>query len=85
MILVYGECRQNSEEARRMYTEKFPNRRVPATTYFRKVEIKETQHNQKFIISEEAEMSVLGYVEYKPCRFANSKIIATEREKSLEK
>lgn len=41
MILVYGECRKNSEEARRMSPQNFPNRCTPAVTYFIKVEIKE--------------------------------------------
>lgn len=44
----------------RMYVGKFPNRRVPAATSFRIVEIqfkKDTQHNNpEFLTSEDAEI-----------------------------
>lgn len=37
MILIYGECGQNSARARRRYSELFPNRRLPGTETFVRV------------------------------------------------
>lgn len=38
MVLLYGEARQNSREARRLYQERFPGRRLPSADTFRRVE-----------------------------------------------
>lgn len=72
----YGECGKNTVEAHRMYSEKFPNIRVPAAIYFGKLKmkfIKEIKNNneksiisdEKFLISEDAEINVFRYLKYK--------------------
>jgi hypothetical protein len=34
MVLLYGEALDNAVEARRLYTERFPNRRIPDSQTF---------------------------------------------------
>jgi hypothetical protein len=34
MVLLYGEALGNAVEARRLYTERFPNRRIPDSRTF---------------------------------------------------
>lgn len=70
MLLVFGECRQNSTDAARLYAERFPGRRHPTRHYFPKLVLKmrnepigEDAENNRFVINEEKEIDVLAYVE----------------------
>jgi hypothetical protein len=40
MHLMYGLAEQNANEAKRLYQQKFPNRRVPDAKTFRSVNIR---------------------------------------------
>ena len=37
MILIYGECQQNSVQARILYSERYPNRILPSRRTFKNV------------------------------------------------
>lgn len=68
MLLVFGECRQNSSNAATVYAERYPDRRHPTRHYFPKLVQKmrnepENNANAQFIINEEKEIDVLAYVE----------------------
>lgn len=39
MILIYGECKKNASAAARLYRQRFPNRRAPADTIFKRLEL----------------------------------------------
>ncbi|RZB39459.1 hypothetical protein BDFB_013847 [Asbolus verrucosus] len=38
MILIYGECLKNASRAALLYAERFPNRRAPTDTIFKRLE-----------------------------------------------
>lgn len=68
MLLIFGECRQNSTDAARLYAERYPNRRHPTRHYFPKLVQKmrnepDNNENNTFLVSEEKEIDVLGYVQ----------------------
>lgn len=68
MLLVFGECRQNSTAAAQLYAERYPERRHPTRHYFPKLVQKmriepENVENAQFIISEDKEIDVLAYVQ----------------------
>lgn len=70
MLLIFGESRKKATAACELYAERYPERRQPARSYFYKVESKfrkEPEENgDTFIVSEEAEINVLAYVEVDP-------------------
>ena len=67
-LLTYGECRQNSYEAARLYADRFPERRHPTRHYFPKLVTRmrnqpDENQNEKFIVSENRKIDVLAMVE----------------------
>lgn len=71
MLLIYGEARKNRREARALYVQRFPERDHPSDKYFPWLEnhLKHENENQNvngFIISEEAEINTLAYIEADP-------------------
>lgn len=75
MLLIYGECRKNSRNAKALYQERFPERRTPSHMTFAMVEEKMRQgsfpnskhsHHDKPIQSEQNMVNVLAYVAVNP-------------------
>lgn len=68
MLLVFGECRQISTNAARLYAQRYPDRHHPTRHYFPKVVQQmrngpNNNENIKFVVSEEKEIDVLAYVQ----------------------
>ena len=38
MILTYGDCKKNASAAARLYAARFPDKRAPADTIFKRLE-----------------------------------------------
>ena len=76
MILVYGQCRKNSVVSAQTYLEKYPDRRQPNRTLFKKLDtllrkrgsfqIRKQENTHKFRISGQDEEFLLAYVEINP-------------------
>lgn len=73
MLLIYGECRKNARRAKTLYQERFPDRDAPSHAYYPwLVQHLKNENNgdnninndERFIVSEEAEINVLAYIEY---------------------
>lgn len=68
MLLIFGECQENSRNAAELYAQRYPNRHHPAHQYFLYVEKwlrqeRNREAEQRFIINEETEINVLAMVE----------------------
>lgn len=70
MLLIFGECRRNARHAARLYGERYPDREQPCFSYFHKLEQmfrrEQPNNNDKLIVSVEAEINVLAYVNFDP-------------------
>lgn len=72
MLLIYGECHKNSTAAAGLYQQRYPNRRPPSRHLFARVEQKlrnepdQQDDHQTFIVSEDKEIDVLGFVMVHP-------------------
>lgn len=87
MLLIYGECRKNSREARALYATRYPERRIPYHTYFRKVEQQMRRNpirneQNRMVINENMEINIIGYVYLNPT--ASVREIAFEVDISRE-
>lgn len=71
MLLVYGEVRKNQREARALYVRRYPERDQPCAQYFPWLEEhlkreNDNEHENRFIVNEEAEINTLACVEIDP-------------------
>jgi len=71
MLLVYGECLQNKRQAQILYAEGYPDRNQPCQAYFQWLikylkNLPVNENEEKFVVSEEAEINVLACVNVDP-------------------
>lgn len=67
MLLIYGECLLNKRQARIVYIQRYPDRIPPSSSYFPWLvkhfrNLPENENEERFIISEDAEINVLACV-----------------------
>lgn len=74
MLEVYYVCQKNCLRALELYEQKFPNRRVPHRTIFKRLHRQlrnnestfKTKRTKRFVCDEETETNVLAYFEINP-------------------
>lgn len=71
ILLIYGECQKNAMMACNLYTQRYPDRHHPSRNYFSRVEQQfrrepNVEDEERFIINEDTEITVLAYVEAHP-------------------
>lgn len=75
MILIYGECQQNSVRAKNLYAERYPNRTQPSRRTFKNVYDKlrrtgslntQKSEREKRVTNEGNEIGVLAMVAQNP-------------------